>query len=79
MQTPRHVSLLTSGQDQILTIPQDFALSVTEVLLRKEGDRLIIEPIPRISLLDLLKSLPDIPDEFPDPDEKLLPLDKILL
>jgi len=79
MQNPRHVSLLTSGQEQILTIPQDFALSVTEILLRKEGDRLIIEPIPPISLLSLLKSLPDIPDEFPDTDEKLLPLDEILL
>ena len=79
MQNPRHISLLTSGQDQILTIPHDLALSVTEVLLHKEGDRLIIEPISPISLLDLLKSLPDIPDEFPDTDEKLLPLDEILL
>lgn len=74
MQNPRHVSLLTSGQDQILTIPHDLALSGTEVLLRKEGDRLIIEPILPIYLLTLLRSLPDIPDDFPDIDQELLPL-----
>lgn len=82
MQNPRQVSLLTSGQDQILTIPHDLALSVTEVWLRKEGDRLIIESIPSIpprSLLSLLMELPDISDEFPDIDEDLLPLDEIIL
>jgi antitoxin VapB len=32
-----HVYLLAKGQDQVLTIPHEFALSGTEVLLRKEG------------------------------------------
>jgi antitoxin VapB len=77
MQNSRHVSLLTSGQDQVLTIPHEFALSNTEVLLRKEGHRLIIEPIPPSSLLSLLTTLQDIPDNFPDIDEGLLPLDDI--
>ncbi|NJO80942.1 MAG: AbrB/MazE/SpoVT family DNA-binding domain-containing protein [Cyanobacteria bacterium RM1_2_2] len=56
----RHVSLLMSGQDQILTIPHELALSGTEVLLRKEGHRLIVEPIPANSFLSLLTTLPDI-------------------
>ncbi len=75
MQNSRHASLLTNGQDQVLTIPHELALSGTEVLLRKEGHRLIIEPIPSSSLLSLLTSLPDITDSFPDIDEALLPLD----
>jgi antitoxin VapB len=79
MQNSRHVSLLTNGQDQVITIPPEFALSGTEVLLRKEGHRLIIEPIPSSSLLSLLTTLQDITDNFPDLDEGLLPLDDITL
>lgn len=79
MQNLRHVSLLIDGQDQVLTIPHEFALSGTEVLLRKEGHRLIIEPIPPSSLLSLLTTLQDITDNFPDTDEELLPLDDITL
>ncbi|NJL84470.1 MAG: AbrB/MazE/SpoVT family DNA-binding domain-containing protein [Chloroflexaceae bacterium] len=79
MQNSRHVSLLTSGQDQVLTIPHELALSSTEVLLRKEGHRLIIEPIPSSSLLSLLTTLQDITDNFPNIDEGLLPLDDITL
>jgi antitoxin VapB len=78
MQNSRH-TLLTNGQDQVLTIPHEFALSSTEVSLRKEGQRLIIEPISPGSLLSLLKTLPDITDQFPDIDEELLPLDDIML
>jgi antitoxin VapB len=79
MQNSRHVSLLTNGPDQVLTIPHELALSGTEVLLRKEGHRLIIEPIPANSLLSLLTTLPDITDDFPNIDEGLLPLDDIIL
>lgn len=75
MQNSYCVSLITDGQDQFLTIPQEFALASTEVLLRKEGHRLIIEPIPSSSLLSVLSTLPDITDDFPDIDEGLLPLD----
>lgn len=79
MQNSRYVSLLTSGQDQVLTIPYEFVLSGTEVLLRKEGHRLIIEPIPPSSLLSLLTTLQDISDNFPDVDEGLLLLEDITL
>lgn len=79
MQNSRHISLKSSGQDQVLTIPSEFALSSTEVLLRKEGQRLIIEPIPSSSLLSLLSTLQDIPDHLPDIDEGLPPLDDITL
>lgn len=79
MQNSLHISLSTDGQDQVLTIPHEFALSGTEVLLRKEGQRLIIEPIASSSLLSLLTTLPEIIDRFPAIDEALLPLDDITL
>lgn len=74
-----YVSLLQNGQSQVLTIPYEFALPGTEVLLRKEGDRLIVEPILRRSLLSLLATLEAITENFPDMDEGLLPLDDIIL
>ncbi|MGK7898650.1 MAG: antitoxin [Xenococcus sp. (in: cyanobacteria)] len=74
-----HVSLVSNGQNQILTIPSEFTLSGTKVLLRKEGDRLVIEPIPANSLLSLLSTLQDISDDFPDIDKGLPPLDEITL
>ena len=74
-----YVYLLRDGQHQVLTIPHEFALSSTEVLLRKEGNRLIVEPIRPGSLLSLLATLEDIPENFPNVDEGLLPLDDITL
>lgn len=74
-----YIPLLQSGQNQVLTIPHEFALPGTEVLLRKEGNRLIIEPLRQTSLLLLLATLETIPDPFPDVDEGLLPLNDITL
>lgn len=37
-----------------------------EAVMRRDGERLIIEPIPRKSLLALLASLEPINDEFPE-------------
>lgn len=79
MSSLHHISLLHNGQEQVLTIPHEFALSTTEVLLRKEGHRLIIEPLHPNSLLSLLTTLEDITDPFPDTDEGLLPLDDAIL
>lgn len=77
MPNSRHVYLLRDGQHQVLNIPHEFALSSTEVLLRKEGNRLIVEPIRPGSLLSLLATLKDIPENFPNVDEGLPPLDDI--
>jgi antitoxin VapB len=79
MQDSCHISLLSNGQEQVLTIPHEFSLPGTEVLLRKEGNRLIVEPIPPGSLLSLLTRLQGITDNFPNMDEGLLPLDDITL
>jgi antitoxin VapB len=79
MPKTRHVSLSTNGQEQVLTIPHEFALLGTEVLVRKEGHRLIIESISPNSLLSLLTTLQDIADDFPEINEGLPPLDDIAL
>ncbi|MBE9141362.1 AbrB/MazE/SpoVT family DNA-binding domain-containing protein [Nodosilinea sp. LEGE 07088] len=70
MDKTRHVSLTIQGQDQVLTIPPEFAITGTEVVLRKDGERLIIEPILPSSLLALLTTLSDLEEDFPDIDER---------
>jgi len=43
--------------------------------MRKVGERLIIEPVPRGSLLELLATLEPIDDQFPEIEE--LPHDDV--
>ncbi|HXH03490.1 MAG TPA: AbrB/MazE/SpoVT family DNA-binding domain-containing protein [Candidatus Competibacteraceae bacterium] len=77
MQTERHVRLFKNGRNQALRIPREFELPGDEAIIRKEGDRLIVEPVKRPSLLALLASWEPLDEEFPDVDEGLLPLDDI--
>ncbi|KAM3090302.1 antitoxin [Phormidesmis sp. 146-12] len=76
MTIERIIHLFHDGTSQSLTIPHEFELPTDEVIIRKEGERLVIEPVKRSSLLALLATLPDIADEFPDVDMGLLPIDK---
>jgi antitoxin VapB len=55
----RRVRLFRNGQNQAVRIPRELELPGSEAILRKEGDRLIIEPVAGRSLLALLDSWPD--------------------
>jgi tRNA(fMet)-specific endonuclease VapC len=70
----RHVKLFKNGRNQAVRIPREFELPGEDAIMRKEGERLIIEPTPPKSLLALLATLapldedfPPIPDSAPDP------------
>jgi antitoxin VapB len=67
----RHVELFKSGRNQAVRIPREFELPGDEAIMRKEGERLIIEPAPCRSLLAILATLPDLDEEFPPPIEDL--------
>jgi len=77
--TERHVRLFRNGRNQAVRIPREFELEGDEALLRKEGDRLIIEPIRKGGLLALLASLEPLDEPFPDVDEDLAPPDDVEL
>jgi antitoxin VapB len=78
--TKRRARLFRNGRNQAVRIPREFELPGEEVIIRKDGDRLIVEPIKKYNnLLELLASWEDIEEEFPDVDEGLLPLDDIKL
>jgi antitoxin VapB len=61
----RHVKLFKNGRNQSVRIPREFELPGKEAIMRKDGERLIIEPAPRISLLALLDTLSPIDEKFP--------------
>jgi antitoxin VapB len=56
--------LFKNGRNQAVRIPREFELPGDEAIMRKEGERLIIEPVPRRSLLAILATLPDLDEEF---------------
>ncbi len=71
----RHVRLFRNGRNQALRIPREFELEGNEAILRKEGDRLIVEPVRKGRLLALLSTLEPVDEPFADVDEDLAPLD----
>lgn len=69
MQTERHARLFRNGSYQALRIPREFELPGDEVIIHKEGNRLIVEPVvKKRDLLALLAALEKIEDEFPNVD-----------
>jgi len=46
MISERRVRLFSNGRNRAVRIPRGFELSGTDAGMRKEGDRLIVEPAP---------------------------------
>jgi antitoxin VapB len=74
--TDRVVRLFRNGRNQALRIPRDLELPGSEAVLRKEGNRLIVEPVARPSLLAVLSRWAPLDDELPDLDD-LQPIEDV--
>lgn len=67
MESERHVRLFRNGSNQALRIPREFELPGDEAIVRKEGARLIVEPIVRRrDLRELLATLKPLKQSFPE-------------
>lgn len=76
----RHARLFRNGRNQAVRIPREFEFPGNEVIIRKDGERLIVEPVRKPGgLAELLASWEPLEEEFPDVDQGLLPLDDIKL
>ena len=62
----RPVKLFRNGRNQAVRIPREFELAGSEALMHREGDRLIIEPLPRQGLLEVLAGLSPLTEDFPE-------------
>jgi len=65
----RHVKLFKNGRNQAVRIPREFELPGEDAIMRKEGEKLIIEPAPPKSLLALLATLSPLDEDFPPIDD----------
>jgi antitoxin VapB len=65
----RRVKLFKNGRNQAVRIPREFELRGEDAIIRKEGQRLIIEPAPPKSLLAILATLQTLDEEFPPIDD----------
>ena len=66
---PPHSAQFRNGSNQVLRIPREFELPGDAVVIHKEGNRLIVEPVvKKRDLLALLATLEQIEDEFPNVD-----------
>jgi len=77
MNPERHVKLFRNGRNQALRIPREMELPGSDAVIRKEGNRLIVEPLAKPSLLTVLASLETLDEEFPAIEE--LPVDDVTL
>jgi len=71
----RHVKLFRNGRNQAVRIPREFELPGEDAVMRREGHRLVIEPVPPRSLLALLSTLETIDEDFPNVSD--LPIDPV--
>jgi antitoxin VapB len=71
----RHVKLFKNGRNQAVRIPREFELPGEDAIIRKEGQRLIIEAVPPRSLLSVLATLKTLDEDFPS--IKDLPADPV--
>ncbi|WP_306477257.1 antitoxin [Methyloversatilis sp.] len=67
--TERHASLFRNGRNQAVRIPREFELEGAEVLIRKEGNSLILTPIRKNRLLDLLASWAPLDEGLPEVED----------
>jgi antitoxin VapB len=74
----RHVRLFRNGRNQAVRIPVEFELPGNEAIMRRDGDRLVIEPVRKRGLVALLKTMKPVQDEFPQIEDSVLPPEDVL-
>jgi len=77
MTVERQVRLFRNGRNRAIRIPREFEIEGDEAIIRKDGNRLIVEPIPKKRLLEVLATLKPVKDEFPDIDHGLGELNNV--
>jgi antitoxin VapB len=60
----RRVKLFKNGRNQAVRIPRGFELPGKNAVMRKEGEKLIVEPVTPKSLLGVLLTLTPLDEEF---------------
>ncbi len=68
----RKVSLFRNGRSQALRIPKEFELPGSEAFVRRDGARLVIEPVaPKDGLIAYLERAEPVDEDWPEIDDPL--------
>ena len=70
--TERKVSLFRNGRNQAIRIPKEYELEGSEAIIRRVGNTLVIEPVTKPTLLELLASLAPMEESVPEIDDLTL-------
>ena len=72
MGAERHVRIFRNGRSRAVRIPKEFDIFGDEVVVREDGNRLIIERPRKVALSEILGRLEPITDEeWPEIDDPL--------
>ncbi|GJG97644.1 antitoxin [Cupriavidus pauculus] len=71
----RHVRLFRNGRNQAVRIPREFELPGEEAILRREGNRLILEPVAVVPLQALIAQWEPLDEDWPQIDD--LPAERV--
>jgi antitoxin VapB len=72
----RRARLFRNGRSQAVRIPREWEMQGDEVVVSREGRRLIIEPVARLPLEIVLAELPDLGEDLgPIEDHPPEPID----
>lgn len=78
MSARRHVRLFRNGRNQAVRIPVEFELPGDEAIMRRDGDRLVIEPVRKRGLVALLRSMKPLTEKFPSIDDPVPAPERVL-
>jgi antitoxin VapB len=78
MPEQRHVRLFRNGRNQAVRIPVEFELLGDEAIMRRDGDRLVIEPVRKRGLIAMLKTMKPLDEEFPRIDDPVPAPERVL-
>lgn len=67
--TTRHASLFRNGRNQAVRIPREFEIEGSEVLIHKEGERLVLTPVRKHRLADLLAGWEPLPEALTEVED----------
>lgn len=71
------MKLFKDVRNQAVRIPREFELPGEDVVMRRDGNRLFIEPATPKSLLAVLRTLRALTEEFPEIPDAPPPLVKL--
>lgn len=67
--TERRAALFRKGHNQAVRIPRELELEGSEVMIRKEGDSLVLTPIRKHKLRDVLALWTPLEDTLPEVED----------